>query len=476
MTDKATKPFYLANRPLSTRETLDVKNKFSQETFASVCLAGPEDYEAALEAGVNAFDTLREMAPYERKAILLHCAYRLRERREEFARVIAQEVGKALVHARTEVDRACDTFTLAAEEATRIRGETESLEISAAGKGLRAITQLFPVGLCGFIIPFNFPLNLAAHKIAPALAVGNPFIAKPASATPVSLLMLGDILAETSLPQGSFSILPAKSETAQVLARDARVQHLSFTGSSDVGWKLKTLAGKKPVTLELGGNAACIVDAGADVRIAAKRLAYGAFYQAGQSCISVQQVFAHDSLYAELKAALISETAKLKCGDPLHENTFLGPLISEAEAIRVEEWIKQAVSLGADIVCGGKRQGAFVEATWLEKVPKTALLACEEAFGPVATLSPFTDFRSTVAAINESRFGLQLGVFTPLLEAAHYAYHHAQVGGVVVNDIPSVRIDSMAYGGMKDSGCGREGVRFAMREMMTLKTLVMRQG
>lgn len=387
--------------------------------------------------------------------------------------VLANEAGKPIRDARGEVSRAIDTFRIASEETTRIVGEYLPLDVSPRAQGCEGIWKRVPVGVCSFISPFNFPLNLAAHKIAPAIAAGCPWILKPASLTPISALILGEILAETDLPAGAFSILPCKRDAADLFVTDDRIQLLSFTGSPDVGWAMKGRAGKKKVVLELGGNAACIMDRGADLDFAVSRIVFGAFYQSGQSCISVQRVMIHESIYEKARSMLVAAAAALKSGDPLHEDTFLGPLISEQEARRVEAWVESATTRGARVLCGGHRSGSFYEATLLEGAPDDADVSCTEIFGPVAILEPFTDFESACRRVNASRYGLQAGVFTNNLDSAFYAVNELEVGAVIINDVPAFRVDSMPYGGVKDSGLGREGVRFAMEDMTERRLAVL---
>jgi acyl-CoA reductase-like NAD-dependent aldehyde dehydrogenase len=335
------------------------------------------------------------------------------------------------------------------------------------------IWRRFPIGPCSFISPFNFPLNLVAHKVAPAIAVGCPFILKPASRTPIGALILGEILAETDLPEGAFSILPCARQGADLFTTDERLKLLSFTGSPEVGWKLKARAGKKKVVLELGGNAACIVDDGVDLERAADRIVIGAFYQSGQSCISVQRILVHDRVYEHLKQLLSERVSNLKAGDPMEEDTFLGPMISLDDAKRIERWVNEAVAGGAKIICGGKRDGVFYDATLLENVEPHMKLNCAEAFGPVATMQPFVDFEEAVRIANDSIYGLQTGIFTKSIDHAWYAFDELEVGGVIINDVPSFRVDNMPYGGIKDSGLGREGVRFAIEDMTEIKLLVL---
>ena len=331
-----------------------------------------------------------------------------------------------------------------------------------------------PIGPCSFISPFNFPLNLAAHKVAPALAVGCPFVLKPASLTPIGALLIGEVLAETDLPKGAFSILPARRDGADLFTTDERLKLLSFTGSPSVGWALKAKAGKKPVVLELGGNAAVIVDQDADLADAVERIIFGAFYQSGQSCIGVQRILVHGAVYDAFRERLVAETRELVMGDPSDEATFIGPVISEKEAERLETWIRNAVAAGGTLLCGGERSGAMLEATLLENVPGDQEIACQEAFGPVAILQRFDDFDDALAMVNDSVFGLQAGVFTRDLYKAQRAWDTLDVGGVVIGDVPSWRVDHMPYGGVKDSGLGREGIRFAMEDMTEIRLMVVR--
>ncbi len=467
-------PFYLANRPMSSNRDLAVTDKFSGKVATRVAMAGEEDLERAVSSAAGAFPAMRGLRPYERQKILYHCVQRFTERFEELALALCVEAGKPIRDSRGEVTRLIDTFRIAAEESVRISGEVLNLEISPRARGYTGMYKRFPIGPCSFITPFNFPLNLVAHKVAPALAVGNPFVLKPASWTPVGALIIGEILAETDLPEGAFSILPCPGSRAGRLVTDDRIKLVSFTGSPDVGWGLKTQAGKKKVELELGGNAACVVDGDADVGDAVERILFGAFYQSGQSCISVQRIMVHESIYEPFRQELVGRTRELKAGDPKKEDTFLGPMISEGEAARVQEWIQEAVDSGATLLCGGGREGALLEATLLENVPPDLRICCQEAFGPVAVLSPFTEFETVLKEVNDSDFGLQAGLFTRDIRKAFRAWEELEVGGVIIGDIPSWRVDSMPYGGVKDSGMGREGVRFAMEEMTEIKLLVLR--
>ena len=469
-------PLYLAGAPARPGATLDVVHKVTGETVTRVALADAATLDAAIAAAAEAAPAMAALPAWRRQQVLMSFVEALGARHEELSRVLCVEAGKPIRDARVEVTRAIDTFRIAAEEAVRIGGEIVPLDISERATGYEGHIKRFPVGPCAFITPFNFPLNLAAHKMAPALAVGCPFVLKPASSTPVSSLLMGEILAEQDLPAGAFSILPCTGSEAAPLVEDERLALLSFTGSPEVGWDLKAGCGRKKIALELGGNAACIVDQDSDLDYVVPRLALGAFYQSGQSCISVQRVIAHRSLYDDLRARLAAAAEELKTGDPLDEDTFLGPLITRDDADRVSRWIADAASGGATLVCGGKQVGSFVTATLLEDVPRDAEVYASEVFGPVATLEPFDDFADAVARVNDSRFGLQAGVFTRDVGRVRHAFAHCEVGGVVVGDIPSMRVDSMPYGGVKESGFGREGIRYAMEEMTESRLMMINDG
>ncbi len=471
---ESTYPFYLGNKPERPNTDLDVVDKYTGEVATRVAMASPADIDRAIAAAVAATEPMRKFPPYARQAVLQHCVDRFQERFEELAMALCIEAGKPIKDSRGEASRLIDTFRVAAEEAVRIDGRVLNLEISARAKGYRGMTQRVPIGPCSFISPFNFPLNLAAHKVAPAIAAGCPFVLKPASLTPIGALIIGEVLAETDLPEGAFSILPCRRDGADLFTTDERLKLLSFTGSPGVGWALKAKAGKKPVVLELGGNAACIVDEDADLVDATERLVFGAFYQSGQSCIGVQRILIHESVYDEMKQRLVDATQTLQSGDPKSEETFIGPMISEREATRLDGWIQAAVDAGGTLLCGGERTGAMLEATLLEDVPGDQKVCSEEAFGPVAVLSRFSDFNAALAEVNASVFGLQAGVFTRDLYKAQLAWDELEVGGVVIGDVPSWRVDNMPYGGVKDSGLGREGIRYAIEDMTELRLLVIR--
>ena len=471
---KSSYPYYLGGKAFAPNQDLVVTDKYTGEIATRVAIADMEAIDAGIQAAADSNENMRRMPPYARQAILQHCVKRFEERFDELALALCIEAGKPINDARGEVTRLIDTFRIAAEESVRMSGEVMNLEISPRAKGYRGMFQRVPIGPCSFISPFNFPLNLAAHKIAPALAVGCPFVLKPASRTPIGALLIGEILAETDIPSGAFSILPCSRDGADLFTTDDRLKLLSFTGSPEVGWDLKSKAGKKPVVLELGGNAACIVDHDTDIDDAVARLVIGAFYQSGQSCIGVQRIMVHDNIYDELRDKLVTATQKLVAGDPKEESTFIGPMIAESEAERLENWIKSAIDAGGQLLCGGQRQGAMLEATLLEKVPTEEPICAGEAFGPVAVLSRFHSFDQALRDVNDSVFGLQAGIFTRDLYKMHQAWDELDVGGVVIGDIPSWRVDHMPYGGVKDSGLGREGIRFAMEDMTEIRNLVIR--
>ena len=470
-------PYYLANKPVTANTDLEVLDKYSGKRATRVAFADAATVRKAIVAAYKAREAMAEFTPDARRDVLEHCVRRFTERQEELAQALCIEAGKPIKDARGEVTRLIDTFRIAAGEATRIDGEIIELQISKRTRGYRGMVKRVPIGACAFITPFNFPLNLVAHKVAPALAAGCPFVLKPAERTPIGALIIGEILAETDLPKGAFSILPCSNEDAGLLVEDERIALLSFTGGL-IGWDLKARAGRKKVTLELGGNAACIVDAdpGAALDHVVERLIFGAYYQSGQSCISVQRIYAHADIYDKLRRKLKAAVGELRMGDPRDEDVFIGPMIDEAAAKRVEQWIADAVKGGAKQIAGGKRAGNMLPAALLENVPRTCDLYRKEAFGPVATLEPFDDFDDAIAHINDSDFGLQAGVFTGNLAHAMRAWDRLEVGGVIVGDVPSFRVDNMPYGGVKHSGLGREGVRYAIEDMTEQRLLVIRDA
>eukprot|EP00897_Mesotaenium_endlicherianum_P005715 jgi/Mesen1/5171/ME000257S04450 len=467
-------PFYLNNKAVFANQELEVSNKYTTKVGARCALANVANIEAAIAGAERAAPLMAAMASYERKQVLETVVAEVKARFEEFARALCLEAGKPIRDARGEVQRLIDTFSIAAEESVRIYGEFAPVDISERNKGYQSLVRRFPIGPISMVSPFNFPLNLAAHKIAPALAVGCPFVMKPASRTPIGALLLGDILSRCKLPDGAFSILPCSRDGADLFTTDERFKLLSFTGSPSVGWGMKAKAGKKKVVLELGGNAACIVDdLVPDLDTVVGRIVHGGFYQSGQSCISVQRTYIRQELYEEVKKALVEKVSQLRKGDPFDEDTFIGPIIAESEAKRIEMWVNHAAQNGARVLCGGKRDGVFYDATLLENVSPAMEVHCEEVFGPVMCLIPFTGFKACIDEVNASKFGLQAGVFTHDLNKAFYAFEHLDVGGVCVNDVPSMRIDSQPYGGVKDSGLGREGIRYAIEDMTEIRVMLL---
>jgi acyl-CoA reductase-like NAD-dependent aldehyde dehydrogenase len=476
MLDK-TYPYYLANQPQTSKIMRDVRDKYSGKVVTRVAVPDAKAVEKAIAAAVKAATPMRHFKPWARQAVLQHCAKRFTARRDELAAALCIEAGKPIKDAAGEVTRLIETFQIAAEEAVRINGETLNLELASRLDGYHGYTRRIPLGPVSFITPFNFPLNLVAHKVAPAIAAGCPFVLKPSEKTPIGALIIGEVLAETDLPKGAFSILPLDGQHAAPLVEDARFKLLSFTGGQ-IGWALKARAGRKKVVLELGGNAACIVDAdqGPHLDRVVKRLVFGAFYQSGQSCIGVQRIYAHADIYEALKKKLVAATKKLKAGDPKKKDTFIGPMIDEAAAARLHGWIDEARTAGGKLLCGGQRHGNMLQATLMENVPAVAKVNRQEAFGPFALLAPFTKFSHAIALVNDSDYGLQAGLFTDSLDHAMRAWNELEQGGVIVNDIPSFRVDNMPYGGIKLSGCGREGVRYAIEDMTEIRLLVMRES
>jgi acyl-CoA reductase-like NAD-dependent aldehyde dehydrogenase len=473
---KSTYPLYLNNKAAQPNTDLEVRDKYTGEVAFRTALATPDVIDEAIAGAVRAAEPMARMASYERQEVLNHCVKRFQERFDELAYALCVEAGKPIADSEGEVTRLIDTFRIAAEEAVRNYGEVQPLDISPRAKGYIGMWKRVPIGPCSFISPFNFPLNLAAHKIAPAIAIGCPFVMKPASLTPLGAIIMGEVLAECdTLPEGAFSILPASRDGADLFTTDKRLKLLSFTGSPGVGWDLKAKAGKKKVVLELGGNAAVIVDKDADLDHALARIVFGGYYQSGQSCIHVQRVIIHEDVYERFRDMLVAKVKALKSGDPKQRDTFIGPMISEKEATRLEGWVKAAVEGGGKLLAGGGREGAMLEATLLEGVSRDSDLYREEAFGPAVILSKFSEWKAALDEVNDSKFGLQAGIFTRDLHKVLDAWDHLDVGGVCVNEVSSYRVDNMPYGGVKDSGLGREGVRFAIEDMSEIRNLVIRR-
>jgi acyl-CoA reductase-like NAD-dependent aldehyde dehydrogenase len=472
-----TTPYWVAGRPRTGTDVVDVRSPFDGAVAGRTTQATAEDVEAAVSAAVAARAACAALPAHARAAALDSVSRRLAERSEEVAALITAESGKPLKWARLEVARAVSTFRWGAEEARRWSGSLQRLDTDPAATGRMALVRRVPRGPVLGIAPFNFPLNLVAHKVAPAIAAGAPIVVKPAPTTPLTALLLGEVLAETDLPAGSWSVLPVPNEVAAELVRDPRLPVVSFTGSVPVGWSIRDSAPRKHVTLELGGNAAAIVgpDQGDEESLAwaASRIATFAMYQAGQSCISVQRVHAHRDVAAALTERVVKAVEELTTGAPTDPATDVGPLIDEQAARRVESWVDEAVAAGAQVLTGGTRDGATYAPTVLTGVPADAKVACEEVFGPVVVLDTVDSVDEAFERVNASRFGLQTGVFTRDLQVAFRAAQVLDVGGVVVGDVPSFRADQMPYGGVKDSGTGREGVRAAMEDLTEERVLVL---
>lgn len=471
---------YLAGEWVDTGQSLDVINPFSGEIVDSVAECGPEEVNLALDKAVAAQEKTRHLEPYQRAAALAAVRDGIGARNDEFVQTLSRENGKTLAESQLEVTRAIATFDIAVGEATRIQGEAYDLGINALSAGRRALIRHYPIGVVSAIAPFNFPLNLAIHKIAPAMAAGCPVVLKPASKTPLTALMLAEIIQKSGWPQEAFSVLPCNRSAGQTLVSDERIKLLSFTGSPEVGWKMKQEAGKKKVVLELGGNAGLIIDK--DVRDwdwLINRAIVGAFYQCGQVCISVQRIFLHSAIIGEFRARFKIAAKSLQQGDPLDARTTLGPLIDRASRNRLQSWIQEALDKGAELVSGNSiapiGQGNSMAATILEEVDPTCQISTEEAFGPVVTLTPVDTMDEAFHRVNESRFGLQCGLFTNDFDTVMRAFDTLEVGGIIHNDVPSFRVDSMPYGGVKDSGLGREGIKYAMADMLEERLLVYRK-
>ncbi len=458
-------PIYVAGEFVRAGTPLDVRNPATGELVASTWQAGPDELERATQAAVSAFALTRRLASYERRDALAHVADRIVADADELAELLTRESGKPIRDARGEVGRAALTFRTAAEEALRINGEWMPLDWTAANRGRSGIVRRFPIGPVAAISPFNFPLNLAAHKVAPAIAAGCSIVLKPPSKDPLVMLRIAQYLHETNLPAGAVSILPMDRPTGDRMVADDRFKLLSFTGSPSVGWKMKTEAGKKKVVLELGGNAGAIVDETADLDWAVARLVTGAFAYSGQVCISVQRIYVVASIYAEFERRFVEKVRAVKMGDPLDPATDVGPMVDAKAVARTHEWVQEALQRGARALVGGDPDGLFYPPTVLVDVPKDARVCGEEVFAPVVNLFEVADFAAAVAEINDSQFGLQCGVFTNDLERTLLAHDELEVGGVIVNDVPTWRTDSMPYGGVKDSGIGREGLRWSIEDM-----------
>jgi glyceraldehyde-3-phosphate dehydrogenase (NADP+) len=458
---------------LESKNVREIKSPYDQSVVGRVHFASKEQVEEALAAADHAFHKTRRLSSFERSEVLAKISSEIKRRQEELARSITLQSGKIIRDARAEVERAAMTFAIASEEAKRVGGEIIPLDLSAQTAKRWGLVRRFPVGVITAITPFNFPLNLVAHKVAPALASGNAVVLRPSSQVPITSLLLGEIISETSYPAGGLNVIPSGYKEAEILLTDDVVKKVTFTGSPAIGWELKKKAYQKKVTLELGGNAAVIVEPDADLEFALPRIVTGSFSYSGQICISIQRIFLQEKIYDRFMDDFVSRTQKLKMGNPLAEDTDIGPMINLEAAKQTEEWIEEAVGMGARIACGGKRSGAMFEPTILENVIPDLRISWLEAFAPVVVIYPYSDYSKALEAVNYSIYGLQAGVFTNDLRKAFEAYEVLDVGGVMINDIPTFRIDHMPYGGVKQSGVGREGVRYAIEEMTELRLLAL---
>lgn len=452
---------------------LPVKNPYNNESFSTTFRPGAEDIGRAIEAARNSFKDTRLLPSHRRSSVCLKVAQKIDEDKENISRILSLEAGKPINQARLEVGRAAATFTAAAEEAKRIDGEVIPLDWDKTSEKRIALTRRFPVGPVLAITPFNFPLNLVAHKVAPAIACGCPIVVKPASKTPLCSLLLAEIVLEAGYPPPAMSVLPVSGSDAENLVSDERFRLITFTGSPDVGWSMKEKSGKKKVILELGGNAGVIVHRDADIGYAISRCLSGGFFYSGQSCISVQRIFLHEEIHDSFLAEFLEGVSKLSVGDPLDEKTEVGPMISEEEAIRVENWVQEAASSGARILTGGRREGAIFQPTILGDVRPDMKVSCKEVFAPLVVVAKYGDIRDAIAWVDNSVYGLQAGIFTKDIASIFTAFEEIEVGGLIANDVPTFRVDHMPYGGVKNSGVGREGPRYAVEDMTEMRLLVL---
>jgi acyl-CoA reductase-like NAD-dependent aldehyde dehydrogenase len=472
-TPVTTQGFLVDGKWIEEGDPVEIRAPYDRSVIGRVFQGRREHAEAAITAAVKAFGTTRRLPAFERQRMLRRVAQGITERKEEFAHTMAQEAGKPIKAARTEVERSIFTFTVAAEESTRIYGEYLPLDWQEFTVGRWGIVKRFPLGPIAGITPFNFPLNLVAHKVAPAIAAGCTLVIKPAPQTPLTALLLAQVVQEAGWPDGALNVLPLSNEDAGLLVTDERLKMISFTGSAPVGWDIKRRAGKKKVLLELGGNAGVIVHSDADVAFAAERCVAGGFVYAGQTCISVQRILVERSVCGKFTDALLAGVKRLKSGDPLQDSTDVGPLIRESDAIRASEWIQEAVGGGARVLIGGQRKGSMLEPTVLTGTRPDMKVNCQEIFAPVVTVEPYEDFYDAIRQINRSPYGLQTGIFVRDAKLLFNAYEELEVGCVVAGDVPTFRIDHMPYGGIKDSGLGREGLRYSIEEMTEPRLLVM---
>jgi acyl-CoA reductase-like NAD-dependent aldehyde dehydrogenase len=463
---------YCAGKFVSTPDVLVVSNPFDGSRVAETCLAGETELYQAIDVAKSVSLEMSDLPSFTRYAILKQISEELLSLRSQFAELITCESGKPIHNSLAEVDRSIQTFTVAAEESKRLPAEYFSIDWTKAGEGKEGLVKYFPVGIVAGIAPFNFPLNLAVHKIAPAIAAGCPIILKPSSQTPLSTLLLAKIIEGTALPKGAVSILPMNRLTGNKLVTDERISLLSFTGSPEVGWKMKSQAGKKKVVLELGGNAGVIVSHGADLDTAVAKCVAGGFSYAGQVCIHTQRIYILEELFGAFAEKFVQKVKLLRSGNPLDPKTDIACMIDEGNAIRVENWISEAITCGAQLLTGGKREGSYMQPSVLTGTNEEMQVCSAEIFGPVVVIEPVNSFAEAIERINSGRFGLQAGVFTDSISEMNLAFNQLHVGGVIINDVPTFRVDHMPYGGIKDSGSGREGVKYAIMEMMEPRLLV----
>jgi len=464
--------YLIAGNWRESKESLEVRNPYNDEIAGTIFLATEEDVKDAVQSATRAFAETRRLPGFKKSQILNNIANNICKEKELLARTITLESGKPIRDARVEVERSVGIFQLAAEESKRSYGEYIPLDVTIRSKNRSAIHKRFPIGAILGITPFNFPLNLVTHKVAPALASGNPVIIKPSIKTPLTALLLGKIISESDWPAGGLSIIPCSDKQAECMVKDDRIQMLTFTGSAEVGWKLREIAGKKRVTLELGGNAGTIIESTDDLDYAVKRCALSAFSFSGQICISLQRLFINKTLYNDFLTKFLQYVKTFTTGNPLSEETRLGPMIDKHAVQRAASWVNEAVKVGAKIIHGGNFNGTLYEPTILTHTTPHMKVNKNEVFAPIVTVTEYTSFEQAVSLINDSDYGLQAGVFTNNIKQAFFAYEHLEVGGVMINDAPSFRADNMPYGGIKDSGTGREGVRYAIEEMTESKLLV----
>lgn len=466
------RPFLIGEKWEHTDVLEAITNPYDRTLVAHVCQARQREANEAIHRACMAFPAVKTLPGHRKATGLTQIATIIGQRREEFARTICLEAGKPIVDARREVDRAIQTFRIASEEATRIPGEVIPLDISQALENHTGIVRRFPIGPVLGITPFNFPLNLVAHKVAPCLAAGNPIVIKPAPQTPLTSLLLGEVILESDFPPGTLSVIPCSNALAETMVQDNRVQALSFTGSAAIGWMLKTKAGKKRILLELGGNAAVVIEPDAHIDTAVHRCTTGGFGYSGQTCISVQRIFVQESVYESFLEKFVDKVRRLPTGDPANEETVIGPVINHAAVQRLKDWLDEALRQGAKIRTGGTFQESVMAPTVLTDTSPQMKVSCEEVFGPVVTVTPYGKFEDALHQLNDSPFGLQAGVFTQDINKIFRAYEELDVGAVLANEIPTFRAEHMPYGGVKDSGFGREGVRYAIQELTELKLLV----